>query len=164
MYLGQLVHLGQTPCRRTVGDEGIGEQHHGGEMLQGYLGCHVGCREAVGGAGGSDYGHGALAVAAVEHLQQVGLLALGGQTGRGTATLNVDDDQRQLVDDSQVDGLALQTDAGTRGRGGCQCSGKRGTYGAGASRYLVFTLHRDDATRLVLGQFVQYVGGGSDGV
>jgi hypothetical protein len=37
-----------------------------------------------------------LAVAAVHREQQVGLLGLGGQAGRRTAALDVDDDQRQL--------------------------------------------------------------------
>ena len=127
MYRRHLLDVGQTPCRRTVGDEGVGEEHHWREMLQCDLGSHIGSVEAVGGAGGGDDRHRALTVAAVEHLQQVGLLALCWQACRWSATLHVDDDERQLVDDSEVDGLALQADAGAGGGRHSQCTGKGST-------------------------------------
>ena len=80
-------------------------------MLKGNLRCLVGRVEAVGGACGCNHWHRAFAVASVKSLQEVGLLALGRQTGGRTATLNVDDDKRKLVDDGEVDGLRFQTDA-----------------------------------------------------
>ena len=162
MNLGQAFHGGQLPCTRTVGDECIGEQDDRSEVLQRNLGSLVGSVEAVGRTGGGDDRHGAFAVAAVEGLQQVGLFTLGGQTRRGTAALHVDDDQWQLVDDSQIDGLALQADAGAGGRCGSQCTGERCAYGTGTSADLVFTLDGDDAARLVLRQLVQDIGSGSD--
>ena len=133
-------------------------------MFQSHLGRHESRVEAVGGAGGGDNGHGALAVAAVEHLQQVGLLALGGQSGRRPAALHVNDDERQLVDDGQVDGLALQANARSRGGRGGQGTREGGSHGTGAARYLVLALHRDDAARLVLGQFVEDVRSRRDGI
>ena len=65
---GQVGHLGQFPCGRSIGNIGIGEQHHRGEVLEGYLGSHEGSVEAVGGAGGGYDGHGALTVSAIQHL------------------------------------------------------------------------------------------------
>ena len=59
-------------------------------------------------------GSGASRVAAEERLEQVGLLGLGRQPGRGTAALDVDDDQRQLDHDREADGLALERHARAR--------------------------------------------------
>ena len=119
--LRQLVYVGQLPCRRAIGYEGVGEQDDRREMLQRYLCRHESCVEAVGRACGRYYGHRALAVSAIQHLQQVGLLALGWQSGGRSATLHVHDDQWQLVDDGKVDGLALQANA----RAGCRRAGQR---------------------------------------
>ena len=154
---GQLLHGGQAPCTRAVGDEGVGEQDDWCEVLKGNLGSLVGSVEAVGRTGSCDNGHRTLAVAAVEGLQQVGLFALGGQTCRGTAALYVDDDEWQLVDDGQVHGLALQTDARARGRGGSQGTGKRCADSTCTARDFVLALHGDNAARLVLRQLVQDV-------
>ncbi len=56
--------------------------------------------------------YGRFAVAAVESLHKVGLLGLGGETGGGTAALNVDNHQRKLGDNRQADTLALQCQTG----------------------------------------------------
>ena len=109
----ETLHRGQLPCSRTVGDEGIGEQDYGSEMLHGNLGCLIGSVETVGGTQSGNHRHRALAVASVECLQQVGLLTLGGKSCRWTTTLNVDDHQGKFVDDGEVESLRLQTDAGT---------------------------------------------------
>ena len=45
------------------------------------------------------------------HLQQVGLLVLGGHAGRGAGALDVDDDERQLDHDREAHGLGLERDA-----------------------------------------------------
>ena len=101
----ETLHRGQLPCSRTVGDEGIGEQDYGSEMLHSNLGCLIGSVETVGGTQSGNHRHRALAVASVECLQQVGLLTLCRKTGRGASTLNVDDNQGQLVDYGEVQSL-----------------------------------------------------------
>ena len=111
MYFRQLVDVRQLPRSRTVGHEGVCEQHHGGEVFQRYLGRVVDRVEAVGRAGGGYHGHGRLAVAAEEGLQQVGLFALSGQAGGRSAALHVDYHERQLVDYCQVHCLRLEADA-----------------------------------------------------
>ena len=78
-------------------------------MLEGHLCRTVGCIEAVGRTGGGDDGHRAFAVAAIQSLQQVCLLALGGQSCGRAAALHVDDYERKLVYYGQVYGLRLQT-------------------------------------------------------
>ena len=52
-------------------------------------------KQSAGVLGGEDGDRG-LAVAAVHHLEQVGLLGLGRQAGGRAAALDVDDDERQL--------------------------------------------------------------------
>src|SRR3712207_3750545 len=115
-------------------------------MFEGHFGCHEGRVEAIGGAGGGDDGHGTLTVAAVEHLKQVGLLALCGQTRGGSASLNVDNDERQLIYDGQVDGLALQANARSGGRGGDRKSTRLNSSHANIS-YAVFCLKKKKMNR-----------------
>ena len=81
-------------------------------MLERYLASHEGGVEAIGGAGGGNDRHGALAVAAKECLQQVSLLRLGGQAGGWASALHVEHHQRQLHDDGQVHGFALEAHSG----------------------------------------------------
>ena len=161
---GIFLEFGQAEGCRAVGDVGIGEQYDGGHVLECHLRGLVGGIEAVGGREGCHHGHGALAVAAEEHLQEVGLLRLGGQARGGTATLHVEHDEGQLHDDGQVHGLRLQADAGSAGAGHGQCSAERGTQRRGAARDFVFALHGGDAQRLMFRQFVEHVGGRSDGI
>ena len=63
---------------------------------------------------GATIGDRGLAVAAEHRLQQVGLLGLGRQAGRGAAALDVDDDQRQLERGGQADRLGLEGEARSR--------------------------------------------------
>ena len=97
-------------------------------------------------------------------MQQVGLFRLGRQAGRGTSALYIEDDQRELGNDGKVDGFRLEADARSGGGSDSQCPGKRCPDGCGTARYFVFTLYGNDAQRLVLGQFVQHIGGWGDGV
>ena len=133
-------------------------------MLQRYLAGLIGSIEAVGRTRSRQHGHGALAVTSEEHLQQVGLFRLGGQTRSRTAALHVEHHQGQLHDDSQVHGLALQADARTAGRGHAQGTGKRCSQGRGGTADLVLALHGGHAQRLVLRQLVQHVRSRSDGI
>jgi hypothetical protein len=56
--------------------------------------------------------HRALAVAAVHHLEQVGLFGLRRQPGARPAALHVDDDDGQFGHDRQADRFRLERDAG----------------------------------------------------
>ncbi len=67
-------------------------------------GCIDGIEAPSRTAGGND-GDGGFSISSVERLQQVGLFTLRGQSRGWSATLHVDDDERQLIDDSQVDGF-----------------------------------------------------------
>ena len=98
-----------------------------------------------------------LAVAPVQHLQQVGLLGLGRQAGRRTAALHVDDDQRKLGHHGQADGLGLQRDARARGAGDAQRTAVRRADRRTDACDLVFGLEGQDVEVLVLGQLVQDV-------
>ena len=149
---------------RAVGHVGIGHEDDGRHVLQCHLGCGVGRIEAVGGRCGSNHRHGRFAVTSEEGLQEVGLLRLGGQTRGRTATLHVEHHEGQLHDDGEVHGLTLQADAGTRGGSDTEGTGKGCTYSRCTAGNLVLTLHGGDTERLVLGEFVQHVGGRGDGV
>ena len=133
-------------------------------MFQGYLTSLESGIEAVGRTGGCQHGHGTLAVTTEEHLQQVCLFRLRGQSRGRSATLHVEHDEGQLHDDGKVHGLTLQTDTGTGSGSHGQCSGKRSTKCRGSTANLILALHRRNAQRLVLGQLVEHVGSGSDGV
>ena len=133
-------------------------------MLQGNLGGPEGHIEAVGRGRCSQHHHRALAVTTVECLQQVGLLGLGRQTRRRATPLYVDNHQRQLRHHGQADTLALQGQTGTRSRGHGQVPGKRGTDGRAHAGNLVLDLNGFHAQVLALGQLVQNIGGGSNGV
>ena len=102
MYLRQLVHSRELPCRRAVCDKSVCQQHHRSEMFERNLARHISRVEAVCRACGRYHRHRAFTVTSVEHLQQVGLLALCGQTRRRTTSLNVDNDQRKLVNHCQI--------------------------------------------------------------
>ena len=126
---GIFVQFGQTEGSAAVGNVGISHQHHGSHVLQGHLACCVSSVKAVGRRCGGYHWHGALAVAAEEHLQQVCLLRLGRQTGGRASALHIDYHQWQLHDDSQVHGLRLEADARSRSRGDGHRSSKGGSYG-----------------------------------
>ena len=162
MNLRKFVDGWEFPSSRTISDEGIGKENDWGEMFECNLSSHKRCIETVRRTGRSNNGHWRLTVSPVECLQQVGLLALGGQSCRRSATLHIDDNKRKLVDDGEVDGFTLQANARSRCACCSQCSCKRSSDGAGAARDFVFALHSDDAHRLVFGKFMKDVGCGSD--
>ena len=156
--------IGQAESARAVSHEGIGEQHHGSHVLQGNLTGHVGCIEAVCGRCSCQYRHGRLAVTAKEHLQQVGLLRLGGQSRGRSSALYVEYYERKFHDDGEVHRLGLEADAGSRGGCHSQSTCKRSANSRSASGNLVFALYGGHAQRLVFGEFVQHIGSRSDGV
>ena len=82
----------------------------------------IGSIETVGRTGSRNDRHWTLTIAAIEHLQEVGLLALRRHTCRRTAPLYIDDDQRKLVDDGKVHRLTLQADTRSGCRSGSQCT------------------------------------------
>ena len=162
--VGQLVDLGDPPRLGAVGEVAVGEQHHRGA---------VGDRdpdrldrgvEAVAGRLRRDDRHRRLAVAAEHRLQQVGLLGLGRQPGRGAAALDVDDQQRQLGHHGEADRLGLQRDARARGGGHAEGAGEGRAEGRADAGDLVLGLEGGDAEALVLAQLVQDVGGRGDRV
>ena len=120
---GILVRVGHAPCAGAVADERVRQQDDRCHVLYGNATCLEGHRKAVGGRCGCDDSHGALAVAAVQGLHQVGLLGLGGQACRGAATLYVDDDKGQFGDYGQADTFALESQTGSRSRGHGQVAG-----------------------------------------
>ena len=133
-------------------------------MLDGDAAGLKGHGEAVGGACGSHYHHGAFAVAAVEGLHEVGLLGLGGQARRGAAALDVNYHQGQLGYHGQADALALERQAGTRGGGDGEVAGEGGADGRAYAGNLVLHLYSLDTKVFALCQLMQDVGGGGDGV
>ena len=114
--------------------------------------------EAVARRVGGDDRQRRLAVAAVHREHQVGLLGLGGQTGRRTAALHVDDHQRQLEADGETQRLRLEVEAGTTRGGDAELARERGADGDRGGRDLVFGLQRADPEVLVLRELVQDVG------
>ena len=136
----------------------------GGHVFERDFGGLEGHVEAVGRGRGGQHDNGRLAVAAVEGLQQVGLFRLGGQAGRGSAALHVDDDERQFGHDGETYGFALQGETGSRGRGGGQVAGEAGADGGAYAGDFVFGLYHFHAEVLAFGQFVQNVAGRGDGV
>ena len=110
--VGELVGLGDAPGRGAVADEGVAKQDDGSHVLDGDAACLVGHGEAVGGGDWGYHGQGRLAVAAIESLGEVGLLGLGGQSGRRPSALHVYHHQGQLGHHGQADGLALEGQAG----------------------------------------------------
>ena len=106
----------------------------------------------------------ALAVAAVEGQQQVGLLDLGRHAGRRAGALDVDDHERQLGHDREADRLLLERDAGT-GRAGQRERAAVGRADRRADgRDLVLGLEGPDPEVLVARQLVEDVRGGRDRV
>ena len=96
LELRQVGDRRDPPRLRPVGDVAVGQQEHRGHEADGDPPSLLRNVEAIAGAAGGDHRHGALAVAAVEGLEQVGLLGLGRQPSGGAAALDIDDDHRQL--------------------------------------------------------------------
>ena len=74
------------------------------------------------------------------------------------------EDQGQLGDGGQAEGLSLQRHTRARCAGDRDGPGPAGTDGCADGRDLVFGLEGDDVVVLVLGQVMQDVAGGRDGV
>ena len=102
------------------------------------------------GLRGGDHRHRALAVAAEDGLQQVGLLGLGRQAGRRAAALHVDDDHRQLGHHRQAHAFALERDARAAAGGDGHRAGERGADRGRHRGDFVFGLEREHVEVLVL--------------
>ena len=63
---------------------------------------------------------------AVHREQEIGLLGLGGQPGRRSAALHVDDDERELEADREAHRLGLEVDARPAGAGDAEVPRERG--------------------------------------
>ena len=113
----QLLDGRDLPGLGAVGQVAVGEDDDRHHVLEGDAAGLEGDPEAVAGRGGRDHRDGRLGVAAEEGLQQVGLLGLGGQAGRGTAALDVADHERQLGGDREPHGLGLERHARAGGGG-----------------------------------------------
>ena len=96
-------------------------------------------------------------MASVHGHHQVGRFGLGRQTGRRTAALDVDDDQRQFEADGEADGLRLERHAGTTRRGDPQMAAVGRTQRRADRCDLVLGLEGRHAELLVPGQFVEDV-------
>jgi hypothetical protein len=105
-----------------------------------------------------------LAVAAVDGLQQVGLLGLGGQAGGGAAALHVDHDQGQLGHHREADGLALEGHARAGGAGDTRGRRRRTRRWRRRRRRSRLRPGRSDAEVLERRPGVQDVGGRGDRV
>ncbi len=105
-----------------------------------------------------------LTVAAVHREEQVGLLGLGGQTGRRPTALHVDHHERELEADREAERLRLQVEARAAGGGDPELAGERGADRNRGGRDLVLRLQRADAEVLVLRQLVEDVGRRGDRV
>ena len=102
----------QPPCTRTIGNKPIRQQNNRSHVLQRHLTSIIGSIKTMSGRSCSNHRHGRFAVTSEQCLQQVCLLRFGGQTGRRTATLNINHHQRQFGDYSQVHRFRFQTDTG----------------------------------------------------
>ena len=160
----QRVDVGDLPRLGAVGEHPVGEQHHRGPVGHRDPGRLEGRVEAVAGGLGRHDRDRRLAVAAEHRLQQVGLLGLGRQAGRGAAALDVDHDQRQLGHHREADRLALERDAGAGGGGHAEAAGEGGADRRADAGDLVLGLERGHAERLVLAQLVEDVRGRGDRV
>jgi hypothetical protein len=119
-------------------------------------------KQSVGDCGAT-IAHRRLAVAAEHRLQEVGLLGLGRQAGRGPAALDVDDDQRQLEQTARPIVSALEGHARPRRRRDTERPAEGGAERDPDSGDLVLGLHRRDAEPLEPDS-VQDVGGRGDRV
>ena len=135
-----VAHIRDTPRLGRVGDISVGQQQNRG---------HVFCRqphrldrhlEAVARRVGGNHHDWGVAVAAVNRLVEVRLLGLGGQPGRGSAALGIDDDQRQFGDDCQAQRFGLQRDTGPRARRHAERAGVGGADGGANRGDLIFGL------------------------
>ena len=101
-----------APGLGAVAQEALGKKNDGHHVLHGELTCVECFLEAVRRGVGGHHHDGTFSVAAVEGLIEVGLLSLGRDTGGRTAALHVHEDEGQLGDHGQTEGLGLQGETG----------------------------------------------------
>jgi len=159
-----LSQVRQLPCGRTVGDEGIRQQDNRSHMFERQFSCPISGIEAVCRSRSGNHDSRAFTVTSIERLHQVGLFALGRHTRRRTATLHIDNDQRQFGNHSQTDRFALQRQTGTGCGSRSQATGKAGTDRSTDSGNFIFRLNGDNAEFLMFRQFMQNIGGRSNRV
>ena len=160
----QVRHVGQPPRLGPVGQVAIRQEQHRRVVHEGDAGRLDGGIEAVRRRAGRHDRHRRLSVAPVHGHHQVGGLGLGGQPGRRSAPLDVHDHERELQAHRQAHRLTLQGKAGSAGG-----RNRQGTTVGGPDRRsdrcdLVLGLEGGHAEGLVLGQLVEDVGGGRDGI
>ena len=112
MYLRKVLHGRNLPGLGSVAEEALCQQNDGHHMLHGELACIECLLEAVRRGMSRHYHDGALSVAAVERLMQVGLLRLGRYACGRAAALNIHEYQRELGDHRQSQSLRLQGKTG----------------------------------------------------
>ena len=164
MNLREAVNRRNLPDGGTVCEIGIGEEYNGRHVLKRNLGSHKRIIEAVSGCRSSHNDSGALAIASVDSLQKIRLLGLGRQTGRRTATLNIDYYKRQLSHYSQTDRFALEREAGSGGGGTSKVTSKGSTQSGAHAGDLIFSLHGHHTAVFALREFVEDIGSRGDGI
>ena len=146
---GSCDDVRDQPRLRAVRERGVREQVDRRAVLERDPGRLDHGVEALRRARGGDHRDGALAVAAEEHHQQVGLLGLRRHAGRGAGALDVEDQERQLEHHAETDHLGLEHDSRPgRGRDAERAAERRAERGA-AGGDLVLCLEGRDAEVLV---------------
>ena len=139
------IHFRNSPSGRTVSDKGIGQQDNRSHMLHGQLTCPKRGIKTISRRRGRYYHGRALTITAIQSLHQVRLLALRRQARRRTATLNIDNHQRQLSDHRQTDRLALQGKTRSGSRCSRQATGETSSDRSTDTGDLILGLNRDNA-------------------
>ena len=161
---GRESDVGELPGLGAVGEVAVGEEddrravlHRDAHRLERGV-------EAVGRRLGRHDRERRLAVPAVHREHEVGLLGLGGQAGRRSAALHVDEQHRQLEAEREPDRLRLEVDARPARARDREAARERGADGRTRGRDLVLGLQRAHAEVLELRQLVEDVGRGRDRV
>ncbi len=147
--------IGDQPWFGAVGEGRIRQEVDGGSVLErdpGRLDCGM---EALRGARGGDHRHRALAVAAVENEQQVGLLGLRRHAGRRPCALDVEDEQRQLEHHAETHHLRLEHDSRPGGGRDSERAAEGRTECRAAGCDLVLGLERRHPEALVTRQLLE---------
>ena len=151
----ETVGARHLPRLGGIGDVAIGQQDDRGHVLHRDAAGLDRAFEGIGRAARGDHRQRRVAVATIDRLVEVRLLGLGRQPGGRTATLRVDDDQRQLGHDGQAHRLALERDARARRRGHPQLPSIGRADRRADRRDLVLGLEGGDAELLELGKVVE---------
>ena len=159
-----VLHLGNAPRFGAVGQIAVGKDNYRNHVFQCDTGGFQGNPEAVTGGSRGKHGNRGFRVAAKKRLEQIRLLGLGRQAGRGAATLNVTNNQGNFGGDGKTKSFCFQSHAGTGSCGNGQGAGVGSTDGRSDGRNLVFRLEGKDTEVLVLRELVKDVGGRGDGI